>query len=546
MNDQPIDAVVVRENNAVATSRDNAMNVADIIAQVKLIQEVMGKVMQEGEHYGQIPGCGTRKTLLQPGAQKLTMTFRLAPEYQIQETNYDKGHKEYRVICTLKSISSGAFVGQGVGCCSTLESKYRWKGGARKCPECGKEAIIKGKAEFGGGWICFTKKNGCGAKWGDNDLAIVGQSVDRVEHDSPADFYNTVLKMAKKRAFVDATITATAASDIFTQDIGDDDAPADAAEPPKRPPDRPEPAKPSTPPQTPKAAQAPKEAAATPQGKTGGTEAEWARFLGACKARLLTLIRPEDEWAWWYYGTQQNWILTTESLAETSIDKMFEGFNRKNHKESAKFIMEKHRTAVTALLANCPPEFLLEVESGMVRMPRTPDPEHPPQDSEFNRKPVEDGPVESPKDYAKKGRPNGCPICASTAIKKHEDLIGVSWCQSCGTAWQDGDPKREAYEEHEFMWAKLPFAPKAEEKKKYKGMTLGQLSRIDSKYWFGIVMNFTAEPFQGRPPSAESVAFGEACAAARKHLDEAKAAEAGGTAKESGPGAPGEDDVPFI
>jgi len=32
---------------------------------------------------------------------------------------------------------------------------------------------------------------------------------------------NTILKMAKKRAQVDAVITATAASDIFTQDIED-------------------------------------------------------------------------------------------------------------------------------------------------------------------------------------------------------------------------------------------------------------------------------------------------------------------------------------
>jgi len=39
------------------------------------------------------------------------------------------------------------------------------------------------------------------------------------ENPNPADQYNTVLKMAKKRAYVDATLSATAASDIFTQDI---------------------------------------------------------------------------------------------------------------------------------------------------------------------------------------------------------------------------------------------------------------------------------------------------------------------------------------
>ena len=71
------------------------------------------------------------------------------------------------------------------------------------------------------------------------------------------------------------------------------------------------------------------------------------------------------------------------------------------------------------------------------------------------------------------------------------------------------------------MWAKLPFSPKDPAKKEYKGKTLGQLARLDSKYWFGIVMNFKAEPFQGRPPSEASVKFGEACAAAREHLKEA-------------------------
>jgi hypothetical protein len=37
----------------------------------------------------------------------------------------------------------------------------------------------------------------------------------------PADVANTVLKMAKKRAQIDLTLTATAASDIFTQDVED-------------------------------------------------------------------------------------------------------------------------------------------------------------------------------------------------------------------------------------------------------------------------------------------------------------------------------------
>ena len=62
----------------------------DIREQVQLIQDVMKEVMQEGQHYGVIPGTErkdkdgkdiSKKTLLKPGAEKLCLTFRLAPSY---------------------------------------------------------------------------------------------------------------------------------------------------------------------------------------------------------------------------------------------------------------------------------------------------------------------------------------------------------------------------------------------------------------------------------------------------------------------------------
>jgi len=35
------------------------------------------------------------------------------------------------------------------------------------CPDCGSGAsVIKGKPEYGGGYLCYKKKGGCGAKWG--------------------------------------------------------------------------------------------------------------------------------------------------------------------------------------------------------------------------------------------------------------------------------------------------------------------------------------------------------------------------------------------
>lgn len=190
-----------------------------VIKQVTLIQQVMKEVMKEGEHWGKIPGCGDKPTLLKPGAEKLCLTFRMAPKYEITINNLPDGHREYEITCSLYHITTGNFLGSGVGVCSTMESKYRYRNAARKCPVCGKEAIIKGKQEYGGGWLCFKRKDGCGAKWDDGAPEIENQDAGRVENDNPADCYNTVKKIGKKRALVDATLTATAASDIFTQDI---------------------------------------------------------------------------------------------------------------------------------------------------------------------------------------------------------------------------------------------------------------------------------------------------------------------------------------
>jgi len=202
-------------------SIEETLSTESLVGQVRLIQEAMKSVMKKDEHYGTIPGCGNKPTLLKPGAEKLSLLFRMAPRYIVDKESSAGGHREYMVRCVLEHVGSGNFLGEGLGSCSTMEGKYRFRTASKKCPECGKETIIKGRAEYGGGWLCYATKGGCGEKWDDGDKAIEGQVTGRVEHDNPADYYNTVLKMAKKRAHVDAVLTATAASDIFTQDVED-------------------------------------------------------------------------------------------------------------------------------------------------------------------------------------------------------------------------------------------------------------------------------------------------------------------------------------
>lgn len=198
--------------------RQDPLSVEQVKGQINLIQSIMKSVMQEGQHYGKIPGCGDKKALLKAGAEKLMFVFHMVPVFEVIEMQLERGHREYRINATV-SNQSGCVIAQGVGCCSTMESKYRYRSAGRKCPACGSEAIIKGKAEYGGGWLCFEKKGGCGKKWPNGAAEIENQDVGKVENPDVADQYNTVLKMAKKRALVDAIITATATSDIFTQDV---------------------------------------------------------------------------------------------------------------------------------------------------------------------------------------------------------------------------------------------------------------------------------------------------------------------------------------
>jgi hypothetical protein len=138
-----------------------------------------------------------------------------------QIEDWDKPFFHYKVRCSLLSIRSGVTISTGMGECNSYESKYRWREAKRKCPICQAEAIIKGKEEYGGGWVCFKKQGGCGATFNDDAPAITEQKIGRVENEDIFSQVNTILKMAKKRAMIDASLSAGRLSDVFTQDMED-------------------------------------------------------------------------------------------------------------------------------------------------------------------------------------------------------------------------------------------------------------------------------------------------------------------------------------
>lgn len=196
-----------------------AARIETVIAQRKTIMQAIKEAMQVDVHYGKIPGC-PKPTCYKSGAEMLSLLFGLRPQFQETISDLGGGHLEAIYTCSLYS-PDGQIMGQGIGSCSTMESKYRYRNGAVKCPACGKETIIKGKKEYGGGWICFAKKGGCGAKYADGDHAIESQERGKIENLDIADQRNTVRKMAKKRSHIDAVLTTTGASEFFTQDIED-------------------------------------------------------------------------------------------------------------------------------------------------------------------------------------------------------------------------------------------------------------------------------------------------------------------------------------
>lgn len=202
---------------------ESEWSVERIVEQTLKIQQCMSAVMRVDEHYGVIPGTKGRDgkpakpTLLKAGAEKLCLMFRFDPEYEVVTSSETPALFSYTIRCILWHIPTGARVASGLGSCNSREKKYV-RAAPKKCPQCDKEAIIKGQEQYGGGWLCWKKKDGCGAKFidGAEEIEKQGSGVD-----DPSDLSNTILKMACKRALVAAVLNGTAASDCFTQDLED-------------------------------------------------------------------------------------------------------------------------------------------------------------------------------------------------------------------------------------------------------------------------------------------------------------------------------------
>jgi len=154
------------ENSLAIIDTVEISQVHHTMQKISRFQAVIQKTLKQGHDYGIVPGTD-KPTLLKPGAEKILMMMGLRSEFDIIDStrDFEKGFFQYQVRCRL--LKGDMVITEGFGAANTREKKY-----------------LKS---------------------------------------DPFTMDNTVLKMAKKRALVDATLLVASLSDIFTQDLEDID-----------------------------------------------------------------------------------------------------------------------------------------------------------------------------------------------------------------------------------------------------------------------------------------------------------------------------------
>ena len=180
---------------------DEAKFKADIQA-INRFQQVVHANLIQGQDFGVIPGT-SKPTLLKPGAEKVAKLLGLCDHYEIldRQEDWKTPFFRYLVKCQLKTASHGLVVSEGFGECNSMESKYRYRWlWPKDLPEdFDKENTAK---------KVVNTRNGKVTQY-------------RIDNDDIFTQVNTLIKMAKKRALVDAALSAGRLSNVFTQDIED-------------------------------------------------------------------------------------------------------------------------------------------------------------------------------------------------------------------------------------------------------------------------------------------------------------------------------------
>jgi len=219
--------IVLQESRSLAVSPLQKKSIAEIKQDDAYRKELI-KCMVKGDpgtgaHYGKLPGV-KGNFVHKDGVQFIADAYYLGygdpivskdPRILTLPSGENIEHFDITAKVPIYNRATGDVLTVGVGSCSTLEEKYRYRGEERSCPNCGAKAIIKGQSQYGGGWVCYRKKDGCGEKFNDGDTRIEGQPVGKTENLNPTNVLDTVIAMAVKRARGRNTLDVTGMNRYF-------------------------------------------------------------------------------------------------------------------------------------------------------------------------------------------------------------------------------------------------------------------------------------------------------------------------------------------
>jgi len=163
-------------------------------------QHLVQTNLKEGKDYGTIPGT-SKPTLYKSGAEKIIMLGKLRSTFEILDETKDWENEFFQFEIRWNLWVGEVIIAQGVGLCSSKEDKYRyrWVNENRLTNNVNKDSLP------------YRVKSG---KYGEYKQY-------RVENEDICSMANTILKMAKKRAEIDAALLVGSLSELFTQDVED-------------------------------------------------------------------------------------------------------------------------------------------------------------------------------------------------------------------------------------------------------------------------------------------------------------------------------------
>lgn len=197
--------VTVRTDNIMALTLPDPVEFKAKMQAIATFQRIVRENLIPGQDFGTFPGID-KPTLFKPGAEKIAKLLELADAYQVEdkiENWTGNGMFHYKVKCQLIHIGSGKLISEGMGECNSMESKYRyrWLAADKLPPGTDTTKLVQKEntnKATGGHWTTF-----------------------RMDNEDLFSQVNTILKMAKKRALVDAALSAGRLSQLFTQDVED-------------------------------------------------------------------------------------------------------------------------------------------------------------------------------------------------------------------------------------------------------------------------------------------------------------------------------------